>query len=68
MSNRVSFWSFLAVILASAVPLVVAVVGTRAAEGSWSFASHALSVAAIALTVVTVAGLGAVLFRREYGA
>jgi membrane protease YdiL (CAAX protease family) len=54
MSNRVSFWSFLAVILASAVPLVVAVVGTRAAEGSWSFASHALSVAAIALTVVAV--------------
>src|ERR1700719_3077314 len=34
--------------------MVVAVVGTRAAEGSWSFASHALSVAAIALTVVAV--------------
>jgi membrane protease YdiL (CAAX protease family) len=54
MSNRFSLWSFLAVLLALAGPLVVAVVGTRAAEGSWSFASHALSVAAIALTVVAV--------------
>ncbi len=54
MSNRFSLWSFLAVLLALAGPLVVAVVGTRAAEGSWGLASHALSVAAIALTVVAV--------------
>jgi membrane protease YdiL (CAAX protease family) len=54
MSNRFSLWSFLAVLVALAGPFVVAVVGTSGVEGSWSFASHALSVAAIALTVIAV--------------
>src|SRR5260370_866745 len=54
MSNRFSLWSFLAVLLALAGRLVVAVVGARAAEGSWGLASRALSVKVIALTVVAV--------------